>query len=120
MSSVEALAVHELSLMRNVLDIVNQHAQGRRVQRVRLAVGELSCVMPEALNFCFESVRKGTVMAQAELEIDRVAGRARCLDCAREFAMPVTGARCECGSWRCRLLEGEDLRVIEMELEELG
>ena len=31
--------MHELSLARNIVAIVGDHAQGRRVSRVRLAVG---------------------------------------------------------------------------------
>lgn len=112
--------MHELSVMRNVIDIAQSHADGRRVQRLQLAVGRLSCVMPDALRFCFEAIRAGTVLEQARLEIEPVDGRAECLACHREFEMPLTGARCACGALDFRLLAGEELKIVELELMECG
>ncbi len=61
--------MHELGLTRNIVSIVSEHAGARRVRRVRLAIGPLACVETRALEFCFDLVTKGTVLAGAELEI---------------------------------------------------
>jgi hydrogenase nickel incorporation protein HypA/HybF len=60
--------MHELSLARNIVAIVGDHAQGRRVSRVRLAVGPYACVEREAIRFSFEVASEGTQLQQAELE----------------------------------------------------
>lgn len=60
--------MHELSLTRNVVSIVAEHAAGRKVRRVRLAIGPLACVERRALSFCFEIVAEGTPLAGAALE----------------------------------------------------
>ena len=44
--------MHELSITRNVVAIVSDCAQGRRVRRVTLEVGKLSGVMTDAIAFC--------------------------------------------------------------------
>ena len=61
--------MHELSLTRNIVAIVADHAKMRLVRRVRLAVGPLACVEPLALQFCFELATAGTVLDGARLEI---------------------------------------------------
>ena len=66
--------MHELSLTRNVVSIVAEHAKGRKVRRVRLAIGPLACVERRALTFCFELVTEGTVLAGASLDFLEAEG----------------------------------------------
>ncbi|MDJ0934058.1 MAG: hydrogenase maturation nickel metallochaperone HypA [Kiloniellales bacterium] len=66
--------MHELSLTRNVVSIVAEHAKGRKVRRVRLAIGPLACVERRALTFCFELVAEGTVLAGASLDFLEAEG----------------------------------------------
>lgn len=66
--------MHELSLTRNVVSIVAEHAKGRKVRRVRLAIGPLACVERRALTFCFELAAEGTVLAGASLEFLEAEG----------------------------------------------
>ncbi len=60
--------MHELSLTRNIVAIVAEHARGRAVGRVRLAVGPRACVEREALLFCFDIAAAGTILDGARLE----------------------------------------------------
>ena len=48
--------MHELALTREIVAIVCEAAGGRRVHKVTLEIGQLSCVMPEAIEFCFDAV----------------------------------------------------------------
>ncbi|MCG8595890.1 MAG: hydrogenase maturation nickel metallochaperone HypA [Kiloniellales bacterium] len=66
--------MHELGLTRNVVSIVAEHAGGRKVRRVRLAIGPLACVERRALSFCFDLVAEGTVLAGASLEFLEAEG----------------------------------------------
>ena len=66
--------MHELGLTRNIVAIVSEHAAGRSVKRVKLAIGPLACVEREALNFCFDIVAEGTVLAGAALEFAEADG----------------------------------------------
>ncbi len=116
--SVEALAVHELSITRNIVEIARTHAEGRRVLRVRLAVGALSAVLPDAMRACFDVVTENTPLAGARLEIEEISGLARCLACGADFALPSTGAHCSCGQMDFRLLAGQELKITELELSE--
>ncbi len=60
--------MHEMGLTRSLVAIVAEHAAGRSVRRVRLAIGPLACVERRALSFCFDIIAEGTVLAGASLE----------------------------------------------------
>jgi hypothetical protein len=69
----EGSEMHELGLTRNIVAICSEHAEGKRVTRVRLEIGSLSAVMPDAIRFCFDVVAEGTPCEGALLEIVDVA-----------------------------------------------
>ena len=109
--------MHEMSITRNIVAIVSEHAGARRVKRVRLEIGQLSAVIPDAIRFCFEVVARGTVLEGAELEILSIPGRARCRSCGDEVEMDGLIAACHCGGRNLERLAGEELNIKEMELE---
>jgi len=110
--------MHELAITRNIVAIVGDAAQGRRVTRVTLEIGKLSGVMADAVAFCFGIVAAGTSLAGAALDIREIDGSARCRDCGSEFAAATLFAPCPCGSRSCERLRGEELNIKAMELEE--
>jgi hydrogenase nickel incorporation protein HypA/HybF len=110
--------MHELGIARNIVAIVSDAARGRKVRRVTLEVGALSGVMTDAIAFCFPVAAAGTVLEGAALDISEIEGKARCAVCATEFAMPTLYTACPCGSRRVERLQGEELNIKTMELEE--
>jgi hydrogenase nickel incorporation protein HypA/HybF len=110
--------MHELSITRNIVAIVDEAARGRHVRRVTLQIGKLSGVMPGAVAFCFDIVAQGTALAGARLNIEEIEGRARCKACGGEYVMPHLAAPCPCGSRQVALLRGEELKIATMEIEE--
>lgn len=66
--------MHELALTREIVAIVCQAAGDRRVRQVTLEIGRLTCVAPEALEFCFDAVARGTLAEGALLDIRRTDG----------------------------------------------
>ncbi len=110
--------MHELSLCRSIVSIVAARAAGRKVVRVGLAVGALSCVSVEALRFCFGVCAEGTRVEGATLTVETVPGRARCLGCEEELAIAEPIGRCPCEKRaRLEIIAGEELLVREMEVE---
>ncbi|NLH80600.1 MAG: hydrogenase maturation nickel metallochaperone HypA [Phyllobacteriaceae bacterium] len=113
--------MHEMSLMESVLEIVEDEARkagARSVKTVKLAIGELSHVEPEAMAFCFEAVIRGTLAEGARLEIERVPGQGWCLDCAETVAISERFGTCpKCGGHKVQMTGGDDLRVAELEVE---
>ena len=108
--------MHELGITQNIVNIVSEHAGDARVSRVLLEIGQLSMVVPDAIRFCFDIVSKDTMLEGAELQINEIAGRARCNACACEFAIDQPFGRCHCGSTNIRCIAGEELKIKEMEI----
>ena len=112
--------MHELGITRNIVSIVEEAAKGRRVQRVTLDVGQFCGVAPDAILFCFDIVAKGTLLDGARLDIQKIAGRARCRSCGEAFDTATLYQACACGSRAIERLAGEELKIREMEIEEVA
>jgi len=110
--------MHELSLTQGVVEICESNSGGRRVTAVVLEIGELSSVVPEALEFCFEACSKGTLLEGAQLTIERIPALGKCHDCSKEFHLRSYYNSCpSCGSHQVTIISGEELRVKEMEVD---
>lgn len=108
--------MHELSVTRSIVEVCSERAAGARVGRVTVEVGRLTCVVPDALRFCYDVCTEGTSLAGSKLEIVEIRGRARCRACGDEMASDDLLTPCGCGSHDLEYLAGEELRVKEMEL----
>ena len=53
------------------------------------------------------------------LEIIEIPGLARCHRCGTEFAIAEPFGICECGSMDLTLIQGQELQIKELELEQL-
>jgi hydrogenase nickel incorporation protein HypA/HybF len=62
--------MHELGITENIIAIAASHAQGAKVRRITLTIGQLSAVMPEAIRFCFDVCARGSPLEGAALEIE--------------------------------------------------
>ncbi len=107
--------MHELAIAESVISTVLERIDGP-VRVVRLRVGRLSGVVPDALAFCFELAAAGTALEGATLEIEDLPGTARCRTCGVEFSMADAFLLCECGSADVELLTGRELAVTSVEV----
>jgi hydrogenase nickel incorporation protein HypA/HybF len=116
--------MHEMSIALAVIGQVEEAAERAgdvtAVRSVRLQVGELAGVVPDALSFCFELACAGTVLEGAELVTDEVPGRARCAPCAHEWAvgMPPLLSCPRCDGGMTDLLSGRELQIVSVHWED--
>ena len=93
--------MHELSIAEGIIEIVERTANAnhvRHVKTVRVSIGELAGVDIPSLEFAWQSVRKGGVAQNAELEIERPRGEAWCLQCQKTIPLHRYGDPCpDCG-----------------------
>ena len=113
--------MHEASIMQSVFDLTFAKLQlesATRIVRLRLRIGTLAGVVPEALAFAFEAMKTDTPAAQAELEVERVPARLVCRDCRREFEPEGFPAPCPgCGNWAVEVRQGQELDLVLVEFE---
>ncbi|MFE1177082.1 hydrogenase maturation nickel metallochaperone HypA [Streptomyces sp. NPDC058773] len=111
--------MHEMSIALAVVDQVESAARpagAGTVHSIRLQVGELAGVVPDALAFSFELACAGTVLEGAELVTEPVAARARCGPCADTWAvgMPPRLSCPGCGGATAELLSGRELQIVSV------
>lgn len=108
--------MHELSIAQSVVEAVTERAAGRQVVSVRLTVGRLSGVAPDALRFSFDLVIEGTAAEGAALEIEEPQGRAHCRTCACDIVLTDLILLCECGSADVEVVAGHELLISSIEV----
>ena len=110
--------MHEVSLMQSTLRIAMERAAAegaRRIHRLTMRVGPLSGAVPEALEFAFEVLARGTMAEGAALEVERVPIVCYCEPCGAEFR--PGDFVCECPT--CHQLSAEVRHGRELELASL-
>lgn len=111
--------MHEMSITQGIIDVCEQHAGGRRILSLDVEIGELSGVVPEAIEFCFEVCSRGTLLEGARLNIISTPGKGRCQECGAETPLPTLYAPCiRCGGYQVAIESGEEMRVREIEVDE--
>lgn len=107
--------MHELTIARNIIDIVVSEAEksGRRIVRqVNLEIGLLAGIEYESLSFALEALKKGTVMDSASFIIEKPCGAGKCNDCGFEFTIEeFLGSCSSCGSQDLDIIRGSELKV---------
>jgi hydrogenase nickel incorporation protein HypA/HybF len=110
--------MHELGIAQNVVAIAAEYAKGAKVRRVTLEIGKLSAVLPDSIQFCFDVCCQGTSLEGATLDIIEIPGLARCRTCNAEVPLEQPFGVCQCGSSDLQFLQGNELRIKELETEE--
>ena len=112
--------MHEASIMKSALEYAEEQARqagATRVHRLRLKVGNLSGVVPEALRFAFDALCAGTMTEGAALEIVSVPAVCWCQTCQAEFDSPDFAQECpRCHEVSMDLRRGRELEMESMEI----
>lgn len=94
-----------------------RRAGADRIEGIRLRIGTLSGVVPEALQFAFEALRDGTAAGEAALTIEEVPARFWCDRCRCEFEPGRTLAECpSCKTFSRELRSGREMELASLEI----
>ncbi len=108
-----------MSITQGIVDICLQYAKGRRIKNVVIQIGQISGVVPEAVEFCFAACSVETAAEGAVLEIQQPPGMGRCIECALIQPLERLYDPCrECGSYALEIIGGEEIRVLEIEIDD--
>jgi hydrogenase nickel incorporation protein HypA/HybF len=89
-----------------------------RVKTVRLEVGPLATVEPEALRFCFDAATRGTLAENAKLDIVTTPATAWCFSCGESVTISERNGVCpKCGGYQVQAAGGDELRIKELEVD---
>lgn len=116
--------MHEMSLTRDVVDVVVMQAQmadASRVLCVNLKIGEVHDIVDDLFVKCFAFLAKGTVAEKARIDIDRIPLTVRCLDCGEVFPVDVYNRKqsvmCpSCKSLKYTINSGNEFSIEDIEV----
>jgi len=112
--------MHEVGIIQNTLAMAIETAEASgatSIHALRLRVGRLSGVVPDALEFAFEVVRIGTMAEAARLEIESVPAVCWCHKCQSEFVSDDLLGECPgCHEPSMELRRGAELELAAVEI----
>ena len=110
--------MHEFSIARSLLEIVEQETLpygGVKVVNVKLRIGKLSGVMPDALRFAFEILSEGGITEGASLLIEEVPVELYCHQCNTASTVDDPFLVCpHCKGREVEMRAGRELEITEM------
>lgn len=111
--------MHELGLCEAVVAAVERRAARRAVARVRVRVGRLHRVDPEAFAQSFALAASGTVAEGAVVDLVTLPVRWRCGSCGQQGSGDEQPPACEhCGAMAPELVGGDELVLESLEYTE--
>lgn len=114
--------MHELSITQSILNIAlssAENAGAKRIEGIKITLGEMSGCVPRYIGEYFDIVSKGTIAEGAKLSFVSVPAMAECLDCGRQTHMIRFRFRCaHCGSQRLKIISGKEFAVDSIDIED--
>lgn len=113
--------MHEFGLMQSVLNNAESSAReagAKKVTEIRLVIGEMREIVPDAMDFAFEALAADTLCEKALLKMTMVRPRSRCTKCNHEFEHERFARGCpKCDSLATELICGKELYIDAIEVE---
>jgi hydrogenase nickel incorporation protein HypA/HybF len=113
--------MHELSVAHAVVSTVVEAlpVPAPRVLQVRLRIGELSGIVPQALEFAYDVATQGTPLADAVLVIERSPIVVSCPTCGDQPIPSAHDFRCPVCSVPCgNVVGGKELEILDITLDD--
>lgn len=112
--------MHEMSICEGILQVIEDQAVAQKftqVKAIRLEVGPMAGVEPQALQFSYGVVTKGSIAENSTLEIIDLPVNAWCMPCAKQVDVKQRYDACpDCGSYQVEINGGDELRIKDMEV----
>jgi len=117
--------MHELSIAQSLLTIIQEEMAKHNVSKllkVKIKYGQLSAIIPEALQTAFEILTIDTPLAGAEIIAEEIPLKLKCKQCKQEFcpqegeAMFATCPYCQ-AEFGHEVITGKELFIEEIEAE---
>ena len=112
--------MHEVGIMQSTLELAEGQALAAGatcIEEVRMRVGRMTGVVPEALQHAFEALKPGTLAQEARLEVEYVPGAFWCAGCDREFEADAMYTPCPtCGEPSLGMRRWTEIQLVSLEV----
>lgn len=113
--------MHEMSIAQSLIDVLREEMtkhNAKRLRSVRLNIGQMTAIVPDALSFCFQVITEGTEFEGAKLIMDIIPLLGHCSACEEDFEIKDYAFVCpSCDSSKINTIGGQELSVVEIEVD---
>ena len=112
--------MHELSVAQNIVEIVKENVPEKDYENVKtiiLEIGEISGIVADSLQFCFDVIKFETPFQNSEMKIINIPFKLYCNLCKSETTSALGIRTCsKCGRLDTIIISGTEMRITEVEL----
>ena len=127
--------MHELTVVSSLLNAVTEHVRAyhetsqdkkawineegencERVTAIIVEVGEMTCIDPSRLTFCFEQLKQRCGFGNAVLKVIFRKAEMVCEGCKSRYHPDYPNQMCACGSSQRTVVSGDQLHLTEIEI----
>ena len=113
--------MHEFSITQGILSLALEEAKkasASKISKINLTIGELSGIVDECVEVCFNLLSKDTIAAGASLVFHRLPTKLRCRQCATTFSPDNIKWVCpNCQEPKIEIISGRECHVESIEVE---
>ncbi|HEX7973709.1 MAG TPA: hydrogenase maturation nickel metallochaperone HypA [Anaerolineales bacterium] len=113
--------MHELAVTESILEIAQRHAEqagAKRITGLHIAVGQLSSIVDDSVQFYWDIIAAGTLAEAAALEFRRIPIELICQVCGRRYTPAKEDFACpDCASERIKVVAGEEFYLEAIDIE---
>ena len=111
--------MHEFSIAQALLARIEQHAPaGRTVLSVRVRIGPVKAIDPEALLWAWRAATEGTRFDGTRLDFELPPWRMLCPVCGRDWRGDNWFEPCACGCMDVRVEGGDELLLLSITVDD--
>lgn len=118
---VNVSIMHELKIAEELSAIVLETATREKlttVSKVNISFGQLIQIVPDIFRFAFGEAVRDTVAGGAEVDIEILPVKMKCITCGNDFIVSDNRFACDkCGSTDLEIIQGKELFVKSIEGE---
>ncbi len=113
--------MHELSITQNILSIAVEkarEAKADKITKINIIIGELSGIVNECVQTCFDFLSKDTIADGAGLCFERKPVQLRCRACDEVFSPGALDWACpSCQERKIEMISGRGCYIDSIEVE---
>lgn len=113
--------MHEMSIVQGLIAIIKEemdNSGAARLRSVRVKIGEMAGILPDALKTSFEVITAQNGMDGAVLNIDISPLAGYCRKCKKGFKVIDYRFSCpDCGVSDIDIVSGREMSIVEIEVE---
>lgn len=113
--------MHELPITQSIINISCEEAikhNVKKVNKIKIKVGELTGLVPQSIQYYFDIISKGTIIEGAVLDVEKIPIKVKCKECGFEDFLPKDCYTCpKCKSSNIKISGGNEFYIDSMEVE---